>query len=188
MDLHSVKLILDIEAFSHLQAGKEGHYFAYREIGCVAVDKDLAWSYHFRIPIPNYEDQRLMKTLHRQQSITNLPLFLPGNMGKRQCQIKSTIRHIIKEHGSFNEATDKIGYKGGHLEKDLLDELNIFSLNLECIIFKKYDELINDSLLESVAKIWDCGKHYANSDNKWHCPRAEVNVFRSLLLKHLNAK
>ena len=64
-----------------------------------------------------------------------------------------------------------VGYKGGHVEKDLLEKLNIPSLNLETLGCPKYDVLKTqfESLLPS------CGFH--KDDKIHHCPVTECHAF-----------
>ena len=66
-----------------------------------------------------------------------------------------------------------VGYRGGHVEKDLLTKLNIPSLNLETLACPKYDVLrcqipIN-SLLPSSGFHHDVNSHL--------CPVTECHTF-----------
>ena len=67
-----------------------------------------------------------------------------------------------------------VGYKGGHVEKDLLNKLNIPSLNLETLGYPKYDVLRSQDpkyykLLSS------SGFH--KDDSRHHCPVTECDAF-----------
>ena len=64
---------------------------------------------------------------------------------------------------------DHIGYKGGHVEKDLLERLNIPSYNLEedgCPPFRK---------MKRLAGVKDCGHH--RNPRVHHCPKVECEHF-----------
>ena len=67
-----------------------------------------------------------------------------------------------------------VGYKGGHVEKDLLNKLNIPSLNLETLGCPKYDVLRNDDL-KFVNLLPSCGFH--QDDTRHHCPVTECHAF-----------
>ena len=62
-----------------------------------------------------------------------------------------------------------IGYKGGHVEKDLLERLNIPSHNLEddgCPPFRK---------MKRLSGVWGCGHH--QDPRIHHCPMVECEHF-----------
>ena len=64
---------------------------------------------------------------------------------------------------------DHIGYKGGHVEKDLLDRLNIPSHNLEddgCPPFRE---------MKRLAGVEGCGHH--RNPRIHHCPKVECEHF-----------
>ena len=67
-----------------------------------------------------------------------------------------------------------VGYKGGHVEKDLLNKLNIPSLNLETLGCPKYDVLRSDDL-KYVNLLPSCGFH--KDDTRHHCPVTECHAF-----------
>ena len=60
-----------------------------------------------------------------------------------------------------------VGYKGGHVEKDLLQELDLPAIDLEQYGCPKFDTL------ETAAHSPDCGHHRF----KKHCARAESHTF-----------
>ena len=66
-----------------------------------------------------------------------------------------------------------VGYKGGHVEKDLLQALNIPSLNLETLGCPRYDVLRIQFLSESLLP--SCGFH--KDDKLHHCPVTECHAF-----------
>ena len=67
-----------------------------------------------------------------------------------------------------------VGYKGGHMEKDLLNKLNIPSLNLETLGCPKYDVLRSDDL-KHYKLLSSCGFH--KDDTRHHCPVTECHAF-----------
>ena len=76
------------------------------------------------------------------------------------------------------DANSVIAYKGEHYEIDLLANLNIPSMDLECFGCPKAGQLI-DQL------IWveTCGNHLT-SNAHLHCPKVEVEAFGQWLEKH----
>ena len=62
-----------------------------------------------------------------------------------------------------------VAYKGGQLEKDLLNKLNIPSVNLETLGCPKYDELRKNKPQRN------CGCHRGSRAN--HCSMAECRLF-----------
>ena len=67
-----------------------------------------------------------------------------------------------------------VGYKGGHVEKDLLNKLNIPSLNLETLGCPKYDVLRHEHLKYTNLSP-SCGFH--QDDTRHHCPVTECHAF-----------
>jgi hypothetical protein len=64
-----------------------------------------------------------------------------------------------------------IAYKGGNYEKNLLADLNIPSVNLECFGCPKAQKLFDQMIwLET------CGKHLT-VDAYQHCPKVEVEAY-----------
>jgi hypothetical protein len=72
-----------------------------------------------------------------------------------------------------------VAYKGGHVEKDLLNKLNIPNINLETEGCPKYDKL-RQTIVEPLAS---CGFHF--NDNIHHCPMTECHAFWSWLDTHV---
>ena len=73
-----------------------------------------------------------------------------------------------------NYKTDKrnvVGYKGGHIEKDLLQKLNIPSLNLETLGCPKYN--VSRTRYEHLTD--SCGFHA--DPTLHHCPVVECHAF-----------
>ena len=67
-----------------------------------------------------------------------------------------------------------VEYKGGHVEKDLLNKLNIPSLNLETLGCPRYDVLRSQDL-KYYKLLPSCGFH--KDDTRHHCPLTECHAF-----------
>ena len=85
--------------------------------------------------------------------------------------LKSLVKKLYQKYKTNTRTV--VGYKGGHMEKDLLQKLNIPSLNLETLGCPKYNVLKtrfpSESLLPS------CGFH--KDDKLHHCPMTECHAF-----------
>ena len=64
-----------------------------------------------------------------------------------------------------------VAYKGGHVEKDLLNKLNMPCLDLETWGCPKYEQL-KETIVEPLSS---CGFHL--NDNILHCPMTECHEF-----------
>ena len=64
-----------------------------------------------------------------------------------------------------------VAYKGGHVEKDLLNKSNIPCLDLESWGCPKFEQL-QQMIVETLAS---CGFHL--NDNIHHCPMTECHAF-----------
>ena len=73
------------------------------------------------------------------------------------------------------ESADLVAYKGGNIERDLLNMLGVSCINMEIMACPKYERL----LLKYDVKHDDCGYHIAKG--KYHCSRHEVKLFSQFL-------
>ena len=79
---------------------------------------------------------------------------------------------LLRLYSQFKtEKRTVVAYKGGHVEKDLLNKLNITCLDLETWGCPKYEQL-KQTIVEPVAS---CGFHL--NDNIHHCPMTECHAF-----------
>ena len=148
--------------------------FHCRELGCIEVGKEEARSFEFDIGISwqdlSTKDRKnclyVMKHIHKL-SLTSSPGAFPLR------RLKGVVKDFF-ENVKINEEST-IGYKGGHIERDLLKELNIPGVNLEVYGCPKA-EFLFDKL------IWleTCGNHIATHAYQ-HCPKVEVEAFTAWL-------
>ena len=79
---------------------------------------------------------------------------------------------LLRLYSQFKtEKRTVVAYKGGHVEKDLLNKLNITCLDLETWGCPKYEQL-KQTIVEPLAS---CGFHL--NDNIHHCPMTECHAF-----------
>ena len=163
-------LILDLEGFFINKT------FHVRELGSYTWNQEHG-RHAFFIPIPykalNDKDKR---TVH---FVCNKIHGLSYQLTQAEhCQDPLILEQLVKDiHGMYVMCSKGnrtvVGYKGGHVEKDLLQTLNVPSLNLETLGCPKYNilrtQFANESLLPS------CGFY---KDNKLHhCPVTECHAF-----------
>lgn len=88
-------------------------------------------------------------------------------------EVYDDVLALYEQHGTPQR--DRLGYKGGHVEKDLLNRLNIPMHDLEqdgCPPFRKMERLVGVS---------GCGHH--KNPLIHHCPRTECVHFVNLMRK-----
>ena len=73
-------------------------------------------------------------------------------------------------YGMFKNA-DLIGYKGGTIERDMLNKMRVNSINLEVLGCPKYSTLLSKYGVVQ----HDCGYHLRNA--VYHCSGHEVELF-----------
>ena len=81
----------------------------------------------------------------------------------------SNLPEIVKNY--FSEPNTLVGYKGGHFEKDLLDQLGIPFINLEHFGCPKAEQLF-----QKLGWLETCG-HHLTPDAYHHCSKVEVEAF-----------
>lgn len=93
-----------------------------------------------------------------------------------------TLKQLIQCMYNDNKTLEKyiIAYKGGCVEKQILDELEIPSVNLEDFECPKYEHLPKPS-------IKDCGYHskYAYNNAYVHCPKVECYAFADWIMSNI---
>ena len=72
---------------------------------------------------------------------------------------------------------DLVGYKGGNIERDLLNRLGVSCINMEIMACPKYEQL----LCKYGVKPTVCGYHIKRSDVTYHCSGHEVKLFSQFL-------
>jgi hypothetical protein len=83
----------------------------------------------------------------------------------------SALKEIVRNLYGNMRKNSLVAYKGGNYEKNLLADLNIPSVNLECFSCPKAQKLFGQMIwLET------CRKHLA-VDAYQHCPKVEVEAY-----------
>ena len=165
--LERICLIVDMEGFFLPK-------FHVRELG-YATYLGSAGSKHYTMPM-KYTD--LVPTQQRQANfvtrrIHGLP-FTPTHFedAQPQEQLVQDVADLYQLYMTPEKPT--IAYKGGHIEKDLLSELELGPfVDLEDFGCPKVVDLIHHGFEQEV---WDCGLHQGNGAA--HCAMAECQILR----------
>ena len=165
--LERICLIVDMEGFFLPK-------FHVRELG-YATYLGGAGSKHYWMPM-KYTD--LVPAQQRQANfvtrrIHGLP-FTPTHFedAQPQEQLVQDVTDLYQMYMTADKPT--IAYKGGHIEKDLLSELELGPfVDLEDFGCPKVVDLIHGGFGQEV---WDCGLHQGNGAA--HCAMAECQILR----------
>ena len=164
-----VCLIIDMEGFF---PNKYGHArFECRELGYCSWKGDVG-RYAFN-PRRGYNkltpvEQKSWLYAHTIHGLSYYP-----DMKEEEIKVspKSVVRALYKEFKT--EQRSVIAFKGGHIEKDLLLDLNISFLDLERCGCPKFQKLL-DILPENTELNPGCGHHKSS----WHhCAMKECEAF-----------
>ena len=167
--MDQITLIIDLEGFP-LSSG-----FSVRELGWCTI-KGENDSQHFnsrlRYKDLNYKDRRTVNYVYRHvHGLRFESAFREAALPQRDGE--AVIRALYR--GGL------VAYKGGHLEKDLLDKMGLPSVNLEDFGCPKADSLW--SKLYPPGK--SCGHHKEQPFKLVHCPKQETYLFFNWLQNKL---
>ena len=159
--------ILDLEGFFINKT------FQVRELGYYAWNREYG-RHAFSIPIPykelSVQDKRTVNFVIRKiHGLSYQPL--EAEHYQKPEVLEDLIKNIYSRHKIGQRTV--VGYKGGHVEKDLLMKLSIPSLDLETLGCPKYDKLRH--IISSERVLPSCGFHQDESIH--HCPVTECHAF-----------
>ena len=107
----------------------------------------------------SYKDKKTANfAKHNIHRLTDQPLY--RERAYAQDQVNNVLRRLYNQYKTRERSV--VAYKGGHVEKDLLDKLDIRNLGLP-----KYERL-KQTIVEPFS---NCGFHF--NDNIYHCPMTE---------------
>ena len=152
--------------------------FYCKELGLIKVGDVAAKTYFFDLGMRwselHSKDKKtcdyVMRLIHK------LPFGVPpGVKAIALSALEATVVDCYHEVRQSEKSV--VAYKGGHIERDLLRNLGIPSLNLECFGCPKAEGLIR-------RMIWleTCGNH-TTRDAYWHCQKVEVEAYGRWLEK-----
>ena len=170
--MEEITLIIDLEGFI-LSRG-----FIVRELGwCTILGENDSQHFYSRLRYKdlNVKDRRTVnfvyKDIHGLRFESNYrEAALP------QRDVEGVIRALYR--GGL------VAYKGGHLEKDLLDKMGLPSINLEELGCPKADSLWSKTDHHGT----DCGHHKKDLVKMVHCPKQETFLFFQWLQNQLKER
>ena len=140
--------------------------FYCKELALLKIDEETAKSYQFSLPFNykdlNAKDRRTVGYVIR--NITKMPIFTRNSTPLEQ------LDNIVVDFYNANNQLP-IAYKGGNIERRLLQKLNIPCINLEVYGCPKAELLFKDMVW-----IETCGFHIGK-DNHLHCSKCEVEAY-----------
>jgi len=159
--MEEITLIIDLEGF-HLSRG-----FIVRELGwCTIQGENDSQHFYSRVRYRdlNFKDRQTVKYVYRHvHGLRFEAAFREAALPQRD--LEGVIRALYR--GGV------VAYKGGHLEKDLLDKMELPSLNLEELGCPKAESL----WLWSYTAEKSCGHHKEHISQFIHCPKQETFLF-----------
>jgi len=157
--MEEITLIIDLEGFI-LSNG-----FIARELGwCTIRGENDSQHFYSRVRYKdlNYKDRRTVQFVYKHiHGLRFEASFKEAALPQRD--LEAVIRALYR--GGL------VAYKGGHLEKDLLDKMGLPSINLEEFGCPKADSLWNQY------KGTGCGHHKTDLFKMVHCPKEETFLF-----------
>ena len=165
--MDQVTLILDLDGY-RLKSGQ----FIVRELGWCTIRGEND-SQHFYSPMRykdlSYKDRRTVNYVYRHIHGLRFEAALP------QREVESVIRALYK--GGI------IAYKGGQVEKELLDKMELPHVDLEDFNCLKADALWFSDFHAGTS----CGHHKIDTMKFIHCPKQETFLFFHWLKTKLKA-
>ncbi|KAI4473192.1 hypothetical protein M0804_015445, partial [Polistes exclamans] len=126
----------------------------------------------------NESDRRT--TCYVTKKVHGIPFRDFGREKYEQHQVHEELFKLRQAHGSEL----LIAYKGGHIEKDLLNDAYIDCVNLEIFDCPKFNELIK---IYEDSNLQNCYLHTsAKTKTTIHCPVVETLVYRKCEGKHFS--
>lgn len=179
--INNICLIIDLEGF-HLKKDSplKGSKFIVRELGyCGFPGKPSdVGVLHYTPPIKDkfLSVENLRTVRYVSWNINGLHFYpRPEENARPYFRMKKDIYQIYEKYKSGTRCV--VAYKGGQIERDLLCDMNIPSINLEDYGCPRFDHL------QRLATVAGCGNHINAVIT--HCPKVECYHFMQWLLRFL---
>jgi len=171
--LDQICMILDLDGY---QVNHQP--FIVREMGIYSLPYgSFSWPLENRLPYLSLEKRD-------RQRVNYVYHHVHGLRFESTKQENSLPQHMVKPmieaafHRSKSQDQYVVAYKGGHVEKDLLNELHIPSVNLEDYGCPKVDKLLAMGFNPECG----CGHH---AKPTLHCPKQETWLFYQWMIQHM---
>ena len=175
--MEEITLIIDLEGFN-LSSG-----FIVRELGwCTMQGENDSQHFYSRLRYRdlNFKDRRRVNFVYKHiHGLRFEASFKEAALPQRD--LEAVIRALYR--GGV------VAYKGGHLEKDLLDKMGISSINLEEFGCPKADYLWSFTGRDHCYPPGEsCGHHKTDLFKMVHCPKQETFLFFQWLQNQLKER
>ena len=164
-ELHRVCLILDLDGFTI------GDQFYCRELGWVNRGNECG-NCKFKMPcrFRDLNDADRRGAIFVSKFVIGLPFDSRPEEYPIDCKdLAKVVEDLYLK--SKSEKRNLVAFKGGHVEKDLLESLGTPSINLEHFVGPRYHELVQTGYEQASG----CGQHKAGENI--HCPTDECRAF-----------
>lgn len=188
--MEKVCAVLDIEAFQHKKL------LFYRELAFAPIEERSFTSvnfldhpvFHYSVNpkfIPPAQDRELWRTFSFiKYKTSGLDLFPDSEAESIPQDSVQWITYALYHYAitkSLSSERCVVAYKGGHLERDLLNWLNIPSLNLEDYNIPTFHSICEEEKLQ----FSDCGEHRYSKNGPNHCAMKEAAYYRLWLQRQV---
>ena len=142
-----------------------------REVSVLCRSNNIVTTYQIYIPNVTLFDENDRGVRYQIRVIHGLPIerHRVDNNFYSYYEMLSILRKMFRN-------ADLVGYKGGNIERDLLNMLGISCINMEIMACPKYEQLLSRYNVEPKT----CGYHI-KSGRQYHCSRHEVKLFSQFL-------
>lgn len=160
--MEKIFLLIDLDGY---QFNKR---FQIRELGWYDTNRHTHGSYHFDLslsapPIGHPDWEQITFATQNIHSLSLTPH--PDELLQPPESVHHVVKYLYKR--SKTEAKRTVAYKGGHIERDLLRDVQLPSVNLEDYGCKPYKEIGNPLF------VYGCGYHLKG----FHCTQQEVVAY-----------
>jgi len=170
--MEEITLIIDLEGFN-LSSG-----FIVRELGwCTIQGENDSQHFYSRVRYRdlNFKDRRTVNFVYKHiHGLRFEASFKEAALPQRD--LEAVIRALY--------CGGLVAYKGGHLEKDLLDKMGLPSINLEELGCPKADSLWSSDYPPGKS----CGHHKTDLFKMIHCLKQETFLFFQWLQNQLKER
>jgi hypothetical protein len=141
-----------------------------REVSVLCRSTNIVTTYQIYIPNVTLFDENDRGVRYQIRVIHGLPIerHRVDNNFYSYYEMLSILRKMFRN-------ADLVGYKGGNIERDLLNMLGISCINMEIMACPKYEQLLS----RYNVKPETCGYHIKRG--QYHCSRHEVKLFSQFL-------
>ena len=175
--MEEITLIIDLEGFN-LSSG-----FIVRELGwCTIQGENDSQHFYSRVRYRdlNFKDRRTVQFVYKHIHGLRFEASFK-EVALPQRDLEAVIRALYR--GGL------VAYKGGHLEKDLLDKMGLPSINLEEFGCPKADSLYSITGRDHCYPPGkSCGHHKTDLFKMVHCPKQETFLFFQWLQNQLKER